>query len=117
MYDCVDRYLTFFKYFETIIYRTRGEQIDTMDKGDLKHGFVQHGQLACRALLEAFRDVPTKGGPLAAPLCIYFTNAAHNALHAADQAAGHAAGHAVQSHVLKILYLDLGMPKPYIKRN
>ena len=39
-------------------------------------------------------------------------NASHNALHAADHAAGHAAGHAVQNHVLKIMYPDLGMPKP-----
>ena len=39
-------------------------------------------------------------------------NAANNAQHAADHAAGHAAGHAVQNHVLKIMYPDLGMPKP-----
>ena len=46
------------------------------------------------------------------PFVYILTNAANNALHAADHAAGHAAGHAVQNHVLKIMYPDLGMPKP-----
>ena len=47
-------------------------------------------------------DIPTKGGPLAAPpLYIFYRSASHDALHAADHAAGHAAGHAVQNHVLK----------------
>ena len=32
--------------------------------------------------------------------------------HPAPHPAGHPAGHAVQNHVLKIMYPDLGMPKP-----
>ena len=54
-----------------------------------------------------------KGGRRSRPPFVYIlSNAANNALHAADHAAGHAAGHAVQNHVLKIMYPDLGMPKP-----
>ena len=57
-------------------------------------------------LCKAFPDIPTKE-PLAALLCIHFTNASHNALLAADHAAGHAAGQTagqvVQIPVLKIM--------------
>ncbi len=54
-----------------------------------------------------------QGGRLRRPPFVdMLLNAANNALHAADHAAGHAAGHAVQNHVLKIMYPDLGMPKP-----
>ena len=70
---------------------------------------------ACRALCEAFRTIPTKGGRRSRPpLYIFYRSASHNGLHAADHAAGHAAGHAVQNHILKIMYPDLGMPKPCI---
>ena len=55
---------------------------------------------------------PTGGGCAAPPFVGMVRNASHNTLHAADHAAGHAAGHAVQNHVLKIMYPDLGMPKP-----
>ena len=59
-----------------------------------------------------------KGGvACSSPFVYMFTNASHNALYAADHAAGHAAGHAVQNHVLKIVYPDLGMPKPRIKKS
>ena len=61
----------------------------------------------------ALLKVSTKGGRLRRPPFVdMLGNAANNALHAADHAAGHAAGHAVQNHVLKIMYPDLGMPKP-----
>ena len=70
---------------------------------------------ACRELFEALVNIYTEGGAAAPPpLCGYGTNVSHHALHAADHAAGHAAGHAVQNHVLKIMYPDLGMPKPCI---
>ena len=40
-------------------------------------------------------------------------NAAHNVLHDAAHNALHDAGHAVQNHVLKVMYPDLAMPKPW----
>ena len=68
---------------------------------------------SCRALFAAFCNISTKGGRRSRPPFVYIlSDAANNALHAADHAAGHAAGHAVQNHVLKIMYPDLGMPKP-----
>ena len=68
---------------------------------------------ACRALFAAFPNISTKGGRRSRPPFVdTLSDAANNALHAADHAAGHAAGHAVQNHVLKIMYPDLGMPKP-----
>ena len=63
---------------------------------------------ACRALFVAFYNISTKGGAAEGrpPFVYILTNAANNALHDA--------GHAAQNHVLKNLYLDLGMPKPCI---